>query len=217
MTESLETSEGEALPYKGNALEAAPAIDPITRAIELLREGAKELALGVSIGEVPDWANEPDAMAAHDELLMVARALELLPNVRLTESELVALQDAARERDRLRELINTPELFDFDKGAFLEAVHQLERWSSDHDGGKEPTDWFWLVAYLSGKALHHHAEARRLEARGVEHEYIEFHENKAVHHVITSAAALKHWHNAVLGRAHTMRPGIETPQGVSAC
>ena len=217
MTSSLETSEQEAMPYSGTARHSPPSMDPIARAIELLREHAKELALGVSIGGAPDWANEPEAMADHDELLMVARELELLPCVHITQGEAEALHAAARECNRLQALINTPELLDFDKGAFLEAVHQLERWSSDHDGGKEPTDWFWLIAYLSGKALHHHAEATRLTQAGLEHDSVEHHQKKAVHHVITSAAALKHWHSAVLGKSTAMRPGIATPEGVSAC
>lgn len=90
-------------------------------------------------------------------------------------------------------LINTPEVQDFAVGLALEAQHQRERWGSDHDGGKTPADWFWLIGYLAGKCLHAHAEGR------VE---------KALHHAITTAAALANWHAAILGLTN-MRPGID--------
>ena len=94
------------------------------------------------------------------------------------------------EIDQLKKQLNTPEILDFAKAVNLEAAHQRERWGTDHDGGKEDADWFWLVGYLAGKALHV--------------------PEKRLHHLITAAAALANWHLYTLGKTN-MRPGIETP------
>lgn len=132
----------------------------------------------------------------------------------LTEAEHQALVDAARERDRLQALLNTPELVDFRAGVLLEALHQRERWGSNHDAGKTPADWHWLVAHLAGRALFHATELQRLEAVtelriGVP-DLIARHRDKAVHHCVTTAAAIANWHAAMLGLTN-MRPGIEPP------
>lgn len=63
-----------------------------------------------------------------------------------------AYQTAAELR-RQHALLNTPELLSFRDGVVLEAAHQRERWSSDHDGGKSPEDWYWLIGHLAGRAL----------------------------------------------------------------
>lgn len=109
------------------------------------------------------------------------------------------LTDAESEVERLRSLVNTPELVDFSKAVQLEAAHQRERWGTDHDDGKAPSDWFWLLGYLAGKALFAH-QSGNLE--------------KALHHTISSAAALANWHAALLGKTN-MRPGIEAPSATS--
>jgi len=107
------------------------------------------------------------------------------------------LTDADREElERLRALVNTPELHDFSRGVVLEAAHQRERWGSDHDAGKAPADWFWLIGYLAGKALRSHMDGNT---------------EKALHHTITVAAACANWHAAISGVSTTMRPGIEPP------
>jgi hypothetical protein len=62
------------------------------------------------------------------------------------------------------------------------------------DAPQAPADWFWLVGYLAGKALHAHA------AGNVE---------KAEHHIITTAAALDNWHLHLFGRT-SMRPGVDS-------
>lgn len=95
------------------------------------------------------------------------------------------------ENEALRKALNTPEILDFMAGVPLEAAHQRDRWGSDHDAGKTAADWFWLVGYLAGKALHSETSGN--------HE-------KALHHVITTAAALANWHSAILGTTN-MRPG----------
>ncbi|WP_208452170.1 hypothetical protein [Burkholderia gladioli] len=97
---------------------------------------------------------------------------------------------------RLNAIINMPQSGDFLRAVSIEAEHQRQRWSSDHDAGKTPADWFWLVGYLAGKGLHAHA------AGNVE---------KAEHHVITTAAALANWHLAIFGKTD-MRPGTEQPE-----
>jgi hypothetical protein len=109
--------------------------------------------------------------------------------------------DAAEERVRFLEaLLDAPELRDFSKAVQLEAAHQRKRWGSAHDAGKHPSDWFWLIGYLAGKALHAHTAGD---------------EEKALHHTITAAAALANWHAAILGKTD-MRPGIEAPEEVMA-
>lgn len=100
------------------------------------------------------------------------------------------------EATRLTALINTPELIDFMKAVPIEAAHQQEKWGNKHDGGKTPQDWFWLIGYLAGKALHKCSSGDT---------------DKALHHTITTAAACFNWHAAMLGNTN-MRPGIEPPE-----
>ena len=96
--------------------------------------------------------------------------------------------------DELMALINTPELEDFDRAVPLEAAHQVLRWGIEHDKGKEPMDWFWLIGYLTGKAL-----AAILKGDTA----------KAKHHVITTAAALRNWHAHIRSGQTLMRPGTD--------
>lgn len=92
---------------------------------------------------------------------------------------------------RLQSLINTPHVADFIDAVRIEAAHQQERWSSEHDAGKTDADWFWLVGYLAGKALHK--------------------PDKKLHHIITTAAVLLNWHRHATGETTGMRPGIAPP------
>ncbi len=138
-----------------------------------------------------------------------------LPSVRDLNPDIAKMQDAAlANKDALRdliaapaddgglrealraEIINTPETADFMAGVPIEASHQRERWCADHDGGKSPFDWFWLIGYLSQKA------ASSAVAGDAE---------KAMHHTISTAAALANWHAALSGADNSMRPGIEPP------
>lgn len=93
-----------------------------------------------------------------------------------------------------KQLINTPELKNFNDGVTLEALHQRERWGNSHDVGKIPADWFWLVGYLAGKALHAQTSGNT---------------EKALHHTISTAAALANWHTSISGEHTAMRPGID--------
>lgn len=105
---------------------------------------------------------------------------------------------AEREQQdaRIKELeaaLNTPGTEDFDKAVPLEAAHQVQRWGTTHDAGKNPEDWFWLLGYLSGKAL---ASCRSGDT------------TKAKHHCISSAAVLRNWHAHIRSGQSEMRPGI---------
>lgn len=92
----------------------------------------------------------------------------------------------------LRELVNSPEIEGFLRGVHIEAVHQVERWGSAGDRAKRPADWFWLIGYLAGKALHAVVSGDR---------------DKALHHCISTAAATYNWHCAIKGTDIRMTPG----------
>lgn len=98
------------------------------------------------------------------------------------------LADAAR----LKAMINAPEIDNFLRGVHVEAIHQVERWGTAHDRAKRPADWFWLVGYLAGKALHAAVGGDR---------------TKALLHCISAAAALYNWHSATAGTDTRMCPG----------
>lgn len=102
------------------------------------------------------------------------------------------LCNQAKEANRLRAAINTPEIHDFIKAVQLEAIHQRERWGTEHDEGKSPEDWLWLIAYLGTKA----AQAHRYGDS-----------NKYLHHIVTVAAACLNWHANASGTNTRMRPG----------
>jgi len=101
--------------------------------------------------------------------------------------------------ERLEALLDTPPTDDWFEGVRLEAGHQIGRWGSDHDAGKAPADWFWLIGYLAQKAM-------TAQMAGDE--------KKARHHTISTGAAMLNWFRAIAGESTTMRPGIsqEGPQ-----
>jgi hypothetical protein len=112
------------------------------------------------------------------------------------------------ERDELERiyegldaLINRPEIEDFARGAVLEAAHQRERWESAHDSGKSPFDWFWLIGYLAQKAA----------AAAVAGDL-----DKALHHTISTAAALANWHLALRGVMGSPAELLEAALGYAA-
>lgn len=90
------------------------------------------------------------------------------------------------------EFLGTPQLEDFAQAVVSEAAHQRVRWSAEHDGGKTNADWYWLVGYLAGKCLTSALTGNR---------------EKALHHVITTAAACANWHASIVGTDTRMRPG----------
>ena len=108
-------------------------------------------------------------------------------------SHAATVAELRAEVERLNAIVNTPQANDFLRAVSTEAEHQRQRWGSDHDAGKTPADWFWLVGYLAGKALHAHGAGDT---------------TKAEHHIITTAAALANWHLSMFGKTD-MRPGID--------
>ena len=77
---------------------------------------------------------------------------------------------------------DVPEIEDFVAGVLTEAEHQKVRWGDAHDRDKSAENWFWLVGYLGGKALRAAVAGER---------------DKALHHTISTAAALSQWHAAI--------------------
>lgn len=105
------------------------------------------------------------------------------------------LSYALSEVDRLKKLINTPQTEDFFEAVKLEAAHQQERWGTKDDAGKTDANWFWLIGYLAGKILRPDNT-----------------QEKRLHHIITSGAAILNWHRYATGQITDMRPGIEEPK-----
>lgn len=92
------------------------------------------------------------------------------------------LHDERMEHNLLKELLSRPEIDEFYDGVVLESAHQRQRWGDAHDRSKSAENWFWLVGYLSGKALRSAIEGDQAKAR---------------HHTISSAAALFQWWKAI--------------------
>lgn len=145
----------------------------------------------VSIGDIEKLLNRGDyVFIAADGGITIAESGS-------TKQELEKLRpkyEAQRvELQNLRTLLDTPETEDFDKAVPLEAAHQTKRWGAEHDEGKNPEDWFWLVGYLAGKAL------AAFKAGDME---------KAKHHTISASAAMRNWHAHIRSGQSEMRPGI---------
>lgn len=85
---------------------------------------------------------------------------------------------------------DVPIVDDFFTGTRVEMDHQIRRWGRTHDKAKTAEDWFWLLGFLAGKAL----AAVRAQDR-----------EKALHHCISSAAVLGHWHEAIKGATATLK------------
>lgn len=97
------------------------------------------------------------------------------------------------EIDRLTAIINTPHLNDFLQAVSIEAEHQRQRWGVNHDAGKLPGDWLFLVGNLGSRAVEYDKQGNT---------------EKYLHHIITSAAACLNWHLSAQGKTN-MRPGID--------
>lgn len=129
----------------------------------------------------------------------VAKIIEgFCKEVKRLESDLsaamAAKEAAEKERDRLKRLLDTPEVDDFVDAVKREAAHQCERWGVDSDAGKTPQDWFWLIGYLAGKGLNAAITGDR---------------DKALHHTVSTAAACLNWHAHMTGHRTAMRPGTD--------
>jgi len=133
--------------------------------------------------------DEGDRELAHRETYPPTPALP--DEVARTDAERLD-DDERAELERLRALVNSPETRDFLLGVRNEVAHQVERWGTVHARAKEPADWFWLIGYLGGKALAAHVKGDT---------------DKAMHHCISTAAALANWHTHILHGAGLMQPG----------
>lgn len=110
----------------------------------------------------------------------LAAAGHVLPS--LDEDFIRRLIADAKAAHQLYALINNPHTENFLADVRLEAAYQRDRWGEAHDRGKSAENWFWLVGYLAGKCL-----------RAV----ITGDKEKALHHTISSAAALANWYEAI--------------------
>lgn len=116
----------------------------------------------------------------------------------LSVEELRSVVEGCERAHELDALVNSPHTDEFFEAVRTERAHQVERWGTDHDAGKTPADWYWLLGWLAGKAVH---------------SAITGNAEKALHHVITTAAACVNWHAQLSGVSNRMRPGIDTPKG----
>jgi hypothetical protein len=137
---------------------------------------------------------------------------------RPTDATSLVLEAAASIICQQNALLNSPENEKFMKGVRLEIAHQVQRWGTAHDRAKRPADWFWLIGYLAGKALHHHQEATRLAGLSApgqrDLDMLAHHREKAMHHTISTGAALGNWHVAIkIGRSD-MQPGSSDVQRI---
>lgn len=83
------------------------------------------------------------------------------------------------ELNRLRGILNAPEVEEFFVAVESETRHQRARGRDETDADKQPEDWLWTLSYLATKAL----MSRRY---GDRHKYL--------HHIITAAALCANWH-----------------------
>ncbi|KPV20824.1 hypothetical protein APR51_16015 [Variovorax paradoxus] len=86
------------------------------------------------------------------------------------------------EVKRLRALINNPHTEEFLSAVQYEAAHQRYRFGEAGNRQKSAENWFWLIGRLVGKCLRAVITGDR---------------EKALHHTISSAAALANWFEAI--------------------
>ncbi|PCI31221.1 hypothetical protein COB52_00030 [Candidatus Kaiserbacteria bacterium] len=99
-----------------------------------------------------------------------------------TDIDSLSHADLLAAHKRLLGIVNRPLIKDFIAAVVNEAAHQRDRWGAEHGASKNPEDWFWNVGYLSGKALAAFKAGDR---------------DKALHHTVSSAALLAHWHEHI--------------------
>ncbi len=81
----------------------------------------------------------------------------------------------------LEALISSPLTDDFDTAVPVESAHAAERWREE-DARKTSGDWYMTVSWLAYKASLSHLQGDR---------------DKARHHVIAAAGALRNWFRAI--------------------
>lgn len=179
--------------YKLNAMESAARADEpakagyaASRSTVLCHVGDLERKLRAAEAEVQQSKRDVEAMR---QLLAIHNLGGMTD---YTDGPIKRAISAEAELARVREVINTPELDNFLRAVHVEAIHQVERWGTAHDRAKRDSDWFWLVGYLAGKALHSSVAGNN---------------DKALHHCVSTAAALYNWHCAIKGVDVRMCPG----------
>lgn len=158
-----------------------------------------------------DQAIEATQRIADGRVTTTPRAIGIARALLEQRASLLELvEDVGRENARLDGMINNPHISDFLEAVRLEAVHQRERWGTNHDAGKSDEDWLFLVGFLGGKAVQAGKSAKQLPP-GLQMQ--EYHLEKRLHHIITAAAVLLNWHAHLTGSDTRMRPGIEPQEG----
>jgi hypothetical protein len=154
---------------------------------------------------MPMNAEALKAMKERDERLRRIRERSGTVYVGLMQEDIdfliAEVERQAAEIERLTTLIDTPHTHDWLRAVPLEAAHQVKRWGVEHDVGKTPLDWFWLIGYLAQKA------ATSALAGDVE---------KAKHHTVSTGAVLLNWFRRLAGDEHTFQPGIDPQQRTEA-
>lgn len=116
------------------------------------------------------------------DLLSKVRAGYWFSNLPISVEAAEALLVLALRAHDLEAMVNNPHTDEFLPAVKLEAAHQRDRWGEAHDRGKSAENWFWLVGYLAGKCLRAVITGDR---------------EKALHHTISSGAALANWYEAI--------------------
>lgn len=189
-------------PLNLSLVEGLISVQHVEKLWALLDNQASPIAAGQNVGPV----NEAGWFVSRGDLkYLVLQGVRVASDATYPTASAYEALCAADEKKRerilyLEGLLNTPEIEDFDKAVPLESAHQVDRWGAAHDDGKNPEDWFWLVGYLTGKAL------AALKAGDLD---------KAKHHCISTAAALRNWHAHIRQGWTFMRPGIASPDKAS--
>lgn len=145
------------------------------------------------------WTGEAQQQTGTEEGTWLSRT-EIEQRAKFYSDAIARQQASAKEIERLTTQLNTPEILDFSRAVVLEAAHQRERWGEEHDTTKTDADWFWLIGYLAGKALHNPPKP---ESDPVE---------KRLHRIITVAAAAGNWHRIVLMRKDPDKRPAPSPE-----
>ena len=100
-----------------------------------------------------------------------------------TEQELEQEVDRLTgEVNRLQSILNTPYIQNFVEAVQNEAAHQIHSGQHATDKFKTPLDWFWTLGFLAQKASTAQQNGDK---------------TKALHHTISSAALMAHWHQQI--------------------
>ncbi len=154
-------------PFRVVAMVPASEVEKAADALQSVAHRADDLFLKLH-GDA-----SPDAQTVAREIFETTLHHATDPEDMAEISRIASLLDAYGEAEWKRR-INTPLATEFLTAVANEAAHQRARWGLDADNAKTPGDWFWLIGFLVGKALH--------DIRG-----------KRQHHLVAAGAALLNW------------------------